>query len=148
MKILVTQKKVPAKIDARIVKKLVKDFLEFHSCVTDEVSIHFVDTKTICKLHDEFFNDPSPTDCISFPIDTAEDEGYKVLGEVFVCPETAVHYVAKNGGDVMQEIQLYVVHGLLHLLGYDDLTPQDRKVMRREEKRFLQKTGIAVKMYN
>lgn len=123
------------------VEKLVIDFIAFHHCSYDETSIHFVDTPTICNLHKEFFNDPSPTDCISFPMDDAEEEGYRILGDVFVCPETADHYIQSNGGDLYQEITLYVVHGLLHLLGYDDLEEDDRALMRKEEARYLKQVA-------
>jgi probable rRNA maturation factor len=70
--------------------------------------------------------------------DQDDDDGYRVLGEVFVCPETAIHYVKSNGGDVYQELTLYTVHGLLHLIGYDDIEDEDRVLMRKEETRYLE----------
>lgn len=100
----------------------------------DEVSIHFVTNRKLCKLHEEFFNDPSPTDCISFPIDGDGKSDYRVLGEVFVCPKTAIEYAKKKQKDPYAETTLYVVHGLLHLLGYDDIHPKDRALMRRKER--------------
>lgn len=137
MKVHVNQEQDIIAIDQRSVKKLVKDFLDFHSQKFEEVSIQFVDTPTISQLHNDFFGDPSTTDCISFPMDDANAEGYKILGEVFVCPETAVSYVETHGGDITHEITLYVIHGLLHLLGYDDISVSDRKAMRAEEARYL-----------
>lgn len=104
----------------------------------DEVSIHFVNTNTIAALHEQFFDDPSPTDCISFPMDEEDHmPGYRVLGEIIVCPQAAIGYCAKHGGDPYRETTLYVIHGLLHLMGYDDLDPAQRKVMRQAEKRHL-----------
>ena len=76
---------------------LVTEFLKFSNLNFDEVSIYFVDTPTICEMHKQFFDDPTTTDCISFPMDSAEDEGYRVMGDVFVCPETAHSYVATDG---------------------------------------------------
>lgn len=128
-------------IDSLAIEKLVLDFLEFHGVSFDEVGIHFVDTPTICHLHEQFFDDPSPTDCISFPMDDPDDEGYRVLGEVFVCPETADAYVQSNEGDTYQEITLYVIHGLLHLLGYDDFEEEDQALMRAEEARYLKQVA-------
>jgi probable rRNA maturation factor len=119
------------------VKALVTRFNAFHRVVFDEVTIHFVDTPAICDLHDQFFQDPSPTDCISFPMDSADEEGYKIMGDVFVCPETARQFVEVHGGNIYEEITLYIVHGLLHLLGFDDLSAEDEQVMRAEEARFL-----------
>ena len=143
MKIHVLQKQTDLKINRLSVKKLVVDFLKFHAISADEVSIFFVNTAEICDLHEEYFNDPSPTDCISFPMDETGEFGYRHLGDIFVCPETAVLYAQKHAGDSYHEMTLYVVHGLLHLLGYDDLKAKDRKVMRTEEARYL--TQVAEK---
>lgn len=139
MNVQVIQNQIFISINTTSVEKLVIDFIAFHGLKFDEAAIHYVDTPTICDLHREFFDDPTTTDCISFPMDDDEDVdvGYKVLGEVFVCPETAVNYVKINGGDVYREITLYTVHGLLHLLGYDDIEEEDRLQMRAEEARYL-----------
>lgn len=96
------------------------------------MALSFVGKAKISSLHATFFNDPTPTDCITFPINEPE-----FLGEVFVCPQVASEYVKAHGGDVYKEITLYVVHGFLHLLGYDDLTPEERKKMRAQEKKWL-----------
>lgn len=138
MNIQIIQDQQDLKINSISVEKLVADFLDFYDLVYDEAAIHFVDTSTICDLHADFFNDPTTTDCISFPMDNHDDEGYRVLGEVFVCPETAVHYVKSNGGDAYHELTLYTVHGLLHLIGYDDIEDEDRELMRKEEARYLE----------
>ncbi len=116
---------------------LVREVINFEGQPCHEVSIHFVDTPSICSLHDEYFDDPSPTDCISFPLDEDIHEKYRVLGDVFVCPEAAIHFVAENGGDLYQETSLYVIHGLLHLMGYDDLGEEEKK-MRAAESRHMQ----------
>lgn len=137
MDVLVNQDQTDLSISSKSVEALVKGFLVFADIHFDEVSIHFVDTKTISALHRDYFDDPNPTDCISFPMDDSEDEGYRVMGDVFVCPATAIEYVALHGGDIYQETTLYVVHGLLHLLGYDDIEDEDREEMRAAEKRYL-----------
>lgn len=110
--------------------------LEHQTC--DEVSIYFVNTEEICQLHDEFFEDPSPTDCISFPMDCELDETpYLVLGEVFVCPATAIEYAKREKVDPYEETTLYIIHGLLHLMGYEDLEEEDIVKMREAESRHL-----------
>ncbi len=113
----------------------------------DEVSIHFVDTKEIIDLHQKFFDDPTPTDCISFPLDEPEAAGYKVLGDVFVCPEVAITYAKEHQQNPYEEATLYVVHGLLHLLGYDDIDDTEREKMRDAEARHLKslkKLGLSL----
>ena len=70
---------------------------------------------------------------------SAESDNYVMLGDIFVCPETAVRYAAEHGLDPYVEATLYIVHGLLHLLGYDDIDPADRRFMRRAEARHMKK---------
>ena len=103
----------------------------------DEVIFHFVDSETISSLHKDYFNDPAPTDCISFPIDSPSkpSDGPLILGEVFVCPAVAKTYAEKHDLDPYREVSLYIIHGVLHLLGYDDQEEDDEKKMRAEEKR-------------
>jgi probable rRNA maturation factor len=94
----------------------------------EELSLYFVTEKEIRRLHAKFFDDPTPTDCISFPL----GDGH--LGEVFVCPAVAQKYAKKRDLDPYEETALYIVHGLLHLIGYDDLEPKARRAMRKKEK--------------
>jgi probable rRNA maturation factor len=111
-----------------MVSHLLENILKV-SC--DEVAIHLVDKEKISELHQAYFNDPTPTDCISFPIDET------VLGEVFVCPAVACEYALKHKKDPYMETALYIIHGLLHLLGYDDQDPADRLQMQRKQQRCL-----------
>lgn len=120
-------------------RAIVRQVLHEENCACDEISLNFVDTPAICELHACYFDDPSPTDCISFPMDEEPDGYYRVLGEIFVCPETAVKYALENQLDAYQETTLYIIHGLLHLMGYDDIEEFDRKQMRQAEKKHLDK---------
>lgn len=127
------------KISKTSVRRLVVGLLDKLNIVTEELIVHFVSEKRICQIHKDFFDDPSPTDCISFPIDET------LLGEIFICPLTAISYAQKHGDDPYKEASLYLVHGILHLIGYDDIAPADRKIMKREEKRcmkFLEKERL------
>ena len=123
-------------IDLKDVERLVKSFLKWKEVECDEVMIHFIDKEEITQLHKEHFQDPTPTDCISFPIDSPSEthHGYSILGEVFVCPAVAIEYVHENGGNPYRETTLYIIHGLLHLLGYDDQDDESRLIMRAQEK--------------
>lgn len=137
MKISVYNKQKDLKIAATSVKRTIESALAFHNTPCDELAIHFISNKAMCKLHADFFNDPSPTDCVSFPYDSDRSSGYFFLGEVFVCPKTALKYVEEKGGDIYQETTLYLIHGLLHLLGYDDIESKDRKIIRSKEKELM-----------
>ena len=135
MNILFTNRQSALSISAKGVERLVQTFLEWKKVSCDEVSIHFVDKQEISLLHKQFFDDPSPTDCISFPIDHPNDssEGYTVLGEVFVCPKIGIEYAKSEKKDPFVEVSLYIVHGLLHLLGFDDQKESDKIIMQGEE---------------
>lgn len=116
------------------VEAIVSCILTYKQVSCDEISIHCVSSEDISKLHEEYFDDPSPTDCITFPVDDKEDETfYKVLGDVFVCPEVALSYAQSHLVNFEEELTLYIVHGLLHLLGYDDIEEEDRTLMKNEE---------------
>jgi probable rRNA maturation factor len=133
VEIHVIQDQDQLKISTTSAKRLVSSFVSFAKVSYDEASIYFIGNDAMCILHEDYFGDPAPTDCISFPIDDIDSSGYRMMGDVFVCPNTAIDYVKLHGGEVYEEITLYVVHGLLHLLGYDDIEDEDKKVMRNAE---------------
>lgn len=112
-----------------IIKKIIHFVLDQEKKSCDELSIFFITDSKMRKMHKDFFDDESPTDTMSFPL----DDSY--LGDIFVCPETACLYASAHNLNPYTELTLYMVHGLLHLLGYDDLSPVPRKKMRQAEKR-------------
>lgn len=120
------------------IETLVKEVISSEGRHTDEVSVHFVSKEEISSLHDEFFDDPTPTDCISFPLDQDLDTPHHVLGEVIVCPKVACEYVDSEGGDPYEEASLYLIHGLLHLMGYRDKSEAEIEEMRKAEKRHME----------
>jgi probable rRNA maturation factor len=117
------------KIYLPAITKIVLSVLELEKIFCHEVSVYFVTEKEISALHARFFDDPSPTDCISFPIDG------EVLGDVFVCPQTAIHYANSHKLNRYEELALYIIHGLLHLIGYEDTEPAKKRCMRKKEKK-------------
>ncbi len=121
-----SQKDLP--LSSKAVRALVKAVLEHLKSPHSEIAIYFVTTRKICQLHEKFFEDPTTTDCISFPLDEEH------LGEIFVCPKTAIDYATAKKTDPFDETALYIIHGLLHCLGYDDLKPHLRRTMQKKEK--------------
>ncbi len=129
----------PFQLSKDEITKVTRFILEFKTVQCDEVSLHFVDKVKIAKLHEKYFNDESVTDCISFPMDNpaSTKEMYSILGEIFICPSVAIDYCREHKLDPSKELTLYIVHGLLHLLGYDDIDEKDRQLMRLEEDRVM-----------
>lgn len=125
-------------INHEVVTLMANEVVRFESKQYDEVTIHFVKTQEIQQLHLDYFNDGSTTDCISFPMDDDDDFlGYRVLGEIFVCPQTALDYAETHKTNSQDELTLYIIHGLLHLMGYDDINLVDRRKMRIAEKKHI-----------
>lgn len=136
MKVYVKNSQKDLLIKTKQVKLLVHSFLVHHKIDYSEIAIHLVEDKKMRLIHQQFFNDPSPTDCMTFPVDPFDAEE-AILGDIFVCPQVAVIYAKDKQIDPYKELSLYIVHGLLHLLGYDDIESKDRKVMRSLEKKEL-----------
>lgn len=88
-----------------------------------EIGIWICSDAEIAELHRRYMNDPAPTDVLSF----TGDRPY--LGDIAVSFETAELQAREVDHSVQREIAYLVLHGLLHLLGYDDLTPSDRERM-------------------
>jgi probable rRNA maturation factor len=97
------------------------------------LSVAIVDDARIAELHGRWFDDPTPTDVISF--DLGDEPG--PAGELYVSLECALRVARERGGDPARELLLYVVHGALHLCGFDDIEPRDRARMRRAERTVL-----------
>jgi probable rRNA maturation factor len=98
-----------------------------------ELDITFVSAEKLAAMHAEFCHDPTATDIITFPYFCQDG----MWGELVISPAAAAGYVKAHGGSFNAELMRYVVHGYLHLLGYNDLTPSDRARMRRLERKSL-----------
>jgi probable rRNA maturation factor len=85
-----------------------------------ELSLSFIDPHEMAALHERYLGEAGPTDVLAFPLG---EEG--LLGDVVVCPQVA----AGNNPDRDAELRLLVVHGILHLLGYDHEEDGERAVM-------------------
>ena len=105
------------------------------------LSFAFVDNNEIKKLNKRYFDSDEVTDVIAFPLSNQKNV---ISGEIIVSVETAVDTAGKGRINIEGEIILYVVHGLLHLLGYRDDNRKDSKVMHDKESRILKKLGYNV----
>jgi probable rRNA maturation factor len=102
-----------------------------------KIGVFFVGRAGMVRLNKKFFNRKYATDVIAAPIETTSDLPVVLLGDVFICQDTAMEQAREYRHSYTAEIALLVTHGILHLLGYDDLKPKDRKKMRQEEQKIL-----------
>jgi probable rRNA maturation factor len=134
------QREVRFSINKNSTHKVVEEVLRLEKRACDLISVYFISDKKMRSYHKSLFNDSSATDCITVPLDNnfTISTSHRFLGEIFICPKTALDYVAKKSHlTFWEELSLYLVHGLLHLLGYDDIRPTERALMRRKEKKLL-----------
>jgi len=91
-----------------------------------EVSILLISDRRMASLHRRFHNQLGPTDVMTFR-----------HGEIFISAETARRYARRFGNSLVQELRLYVVHGLLHLHGFDDRNEIEARKMDLMQRRIL-----------
>jgi probable rRNA maturation factor len=106
------------------------------------VSIAIVGDKCIRKLNRQFLNRKTVTDCLAF--DLSESKNGRKWFELVVNGQRAISEAAKRGHPVRAELALYVTHGLLHNLGFNDLKPAQAVKMHRLENEILQQEGFGL----
>ena len=126
-------------IDEGAIRRAVRAVLAGPATAKTTVSVAVVDDETISRLHQQFLGQAGPTDVLSFVLE--QGEGF-LDGEVVVSAETACRAAPEFGWSAAEELLLYVIHGTLHLAGYDDATPAQRATMRRQETKHLARLGI------
>jgi probable rRNA maturation factor len=99
----------------------------------DAIAVWLISDRRISRLHLQFLGESGPTDVITF-----HD------GEIFISVETARRNAREFGNSLMSEIKLDIVHGLLHLHGFDDRTPADLKRMKNTQEKILRCMRIRV----
>jgi probable rRNA maturation factor len=127
-------------IDPGSVTGLVRRVLEGEGVDQASISVALVDDATIHAVNLRHLDHDWPTDVISFRL--SETSEPVLVGELVVSVEMAVTTSRRAGTDPWAELALYMVHGLLHLCGYDDLAVSDVDAMRRREGEILAREGL------
>ena len=110
-----------------------------------EINIAIVDDNEIRKLNKQFLNSESTTDCLSF--DSSNDQMGPKIYDLVVNGEMAVRQANQRGHSSEAELALYITHGLLHNLGFDDSTKKQARKMHETEDKILQEFGYGI-VYN
>jgi rRNA maturation RNase YbeY len=122
-------------------RTLLEDELEFSGYA---LGIHFVGAKAMAEINWRYLQHEGPTDIITFDHGANAGDGLELHGELFICVPVAEEQAAEFGTRWFEELARYVIHGVLHLRGYDDLQPGPRRVMKREEGRLLRQMSRAL----
>ncbi len=127
------QKLIP--IDPDWYQQLAEHVLADQPFEQAEISLVFLPADEMRTLNQKHLQHDYVTDVLTFPLGDAAE---LLEGEIVVCPEFAEQQAVEYNMKLEHEVSLYVVHGLLHLLGYDDKNPADQRVMHAEQERLLQ----------
>lgn len=124
-------------IERNPLRLAVQTVLEGEGFADGEISIALVDDTTIHRLNKRYLDHDEPTDVLTFPL------GQKPLaGELIIGYQVAQREAAEQGHDVATEMTLYIIHGLLHLCGFDDKNPKKAQAMHDRERHYLKLLGL------
>jgi probable rRNA maturation factor len=137
--IAVTNQQHCLQIDEVALRAAIEAVLLGEGITHGEISLAIVDDPTIHDLNRRWLDHDEPTDVLSFVLE--EREGYRE-GEVIVSADTALARATEFTWSPETELLLYVIHGALHLAGYDDNEDATRAVMREREKFYLRQLGV------
>ncbi len=108
-----------------------------------DLTILLTDDKQLQQLNQQFMNVDAPTDVLSFPEDYVDpDTETRYIGDILISYPRSLEQAQAGGHPVEAEVQLLVVHGVLHLLGYDHANPDEKKEMWAIQDKILAHLGI------
>ncbi|HET6352286.1 MAG TPA: rRNA maturation RNase YbeY [Coriobacteriia bacterium] len=143
MQISVLSHREPEPLDLETFERLAAFVLEREE-VPDavELSVALVDIEEMTELNGQYRGKEGPTDVLSFPCDDPcmlAEEGEEVaIGDVVIAPVIAEQQALEYGHTVEEELNLLLVHGVLHLLGYDHIEDDDAAAMQARERALLE----------
>ena len=139
MEVLITNDQEAVEINLDIIREIALEIMKFEgSPENSQLSMVFCDDEAIKELNNEYRSKNEPTDVLSFPM---ELENFvpeiRLLGDIVISTDTAIRQAKEYNHSVMTEIVILMIHGLLHLHGYDHIEEDDRRKMRVREAEIL-----------
>ena len=143
MKIQIENKQTKIKIDRLKIRSTVRTILNIMDCANKELCISFVDDKTIQQLNNNYLQRDQSTNVLSFSMQEGQygNINPNILGDIVISAETAQRDADIGNLALSEEIVFLIIHGLLHLLGFnhENTTKAQTTKMRMKEKELLQK---------
>lgn len=138
MKLQIENRQTKIKLERRKIRGTVLRILNILNCADKEISISFVDDEDIKQLNKQYLGKDKPTNVLSFSLQEGEygNINPQMLGDIVISTQTALRDAVRGKLTVEQEIDFLMIHGILHLLGYnhENTTKEETKKMRRKEK--------------
>ncbi len=132
---------------ADLLERAARTVLDLSEAPDADLSIALVDDDRIQGLNRDFLDHDAPTDVLSFPADEADPEtGRRYLGDVVISFTRAAEQAGERGHSTEAEMQLLVVHGVLHLLGHDHAEADERERMWAAQAKALEQLGLSPKI--
>ena len=119
-------------LEEKELKKLIKYALKYMNLKNVSFSVIFVDNNKIHKLNKDYRNIDRPTDVITFRLADYEEVmcgKINILGDVYISLDKAKEQAIEYGHSYLRELSFLLIHGFLHLLGYDHMNEEDEKEM-------------------
>jgi len=145
VKITITNLQNKIRISQRLISSSAKIILSAENCPQKRLSLTISTDKKIRELNRRFLGKDCATDVLAFSFvegKLSKINPYSLLGDVIVSADTAFSNAEIYKTSPREELILYIIHGILHLLGYDDITPAKRRLMRKKERYYLRKLKI------
>jgi len=146
-KIEITDLQDYIRLEKRVILQVIRRTMKEEGRSAKSLSVVLTDNRHIRDLNREYLGRDAPTDVISFPLQDLDwPEGGAnggVSGEIIASAEEALHQAKARNLDPRAELLLYLVHGLLHLIGYDDRTAEEAQRMHEREDELLEHFGFA-----
>ncbi len=127
-------------LDFARIKTVARGVLQGEGLADAKLTIAFMTDPAIHALNKRFLEHDEPTDVITFPYTKKP-----LHGDLAISTDTAITAAAERGHEAAEEVLLYVIHGILHLCGYDDMSEKKQKVMKQKEAEYLSKLGVVLK---
>jgi len=143
MEILIKNQQKIIKLNQKKIEEIIKKVLQYLKVDEEiEISVLFTDDKFIRSLNNKYRGIDEPTDVLSFSlkegaIKSPEVESDKLLGDIIISMETAQRQADNLNHSMEKELTVLLIHGLLHLTGYDHEKGKDYKIMREKESEML-----------
>ena len=132
MTLTIANRQRTCKIKVRVLREITTVLLAELAGPEASLEINLISPTQMAKVNQSFLQHEGPTDVITFDYREALP-GAPLQGELFICPAVAVTQAREFGTEWRSELVRYVIHGVLHLLGYDDLEPVARRKMKQVE---------------
>jgi probable rRNA maturation factor len=135
IEVTITSRQKSLRLNRPDLRALTRHVLKKEGIQEAQISLALVDDALIAELNERYLRHAGPTDVLTFQF---SQDKRPLAAEIVVSVETALRESRRRRLRPAEEIRLYVIHGLLHLCGHDDVTPAQRRRMNRRQRSLLQ----------